>query len=94
MENLEELKAHLMATSEEFRKLANQHKEYKHMVAELEAKPFLTEQEAVEEHRLKKLQLHLKDVREPCIHEHRRRNGVTGHVTSLNAHERLSREAP
>ncbi|HEY3839514.1 MAG TPA: DUF465 domain-containing protein [Bryobacteraceae bacterium] len=65
-----EIKAHLMQTNEEFRKLAEQHQDYKHKVEELEAKPFLTEQEEVEEHRLKKLKLHLKDVMEQMIHDH------------------------
>ena len=65
-----EIKAHLMQTSEEFRKLANQHLEYKRKVEELEAKHFLTEQEEAEEHRLKKLKLHLKDDMERMIHEH------------------------
>ena len=65
-----DIKAHLMQTSEEFRKLAHQHLEYKRKVEELEAKPYLTEQEEVEEHRLKKLKLHLKDVMEQLIHEH------------------------
>ena len=72
MDRLQEadIKAHLMQTSEEFRKLAQQHLEYKRQVEELEAKHFLTEQEEVEEHRLKKLKLHLKDVMEQLIHEH------------------------
>ena len=65
-----DIKAHLMQTSEEFRKLATQHLEYKRKVEELEAKSFLTEQEEVEEHKLKKLKLHLKDVMEQLIHEH------------------------
>jgi len=65
-----DIKAHLMQTSEEFRNLAQQHQEYKHKVEELEAKSFLTEQEEVEEHRLKKLKLHLKDVMEQMIHDH------------------------
>ena len=71
MDRLQEadIKAHLMQTSEDFRKLANQHLEYKRKVEELEAKPYLTEQEEVEEHRLKKLKLHLKDVMEQLIHE-------------------------
>ena len=64
-----DIKAHLMQTSEEFRKLAHQHLEYKRKVEELEAKPYLTEQEEVEEHRLKKLKLHLKDVMEHLVHE-------------------------
>jgi uncharacterized protein YdcH (DUF465 family) len=65
-----EIKAHLMQTSEDFRKLANQHLEYKRKVEELEAKPYLTDQEQVEEQKLKKLKLHLKDVMEQKIHEH------------------------
>ena len=65
-----DIKAHLMQTSEEFQKLATQHQEYKRKVEELEAKSFLTEQEEVEEHRLKKLKLHLKDVMEQMIHDH------------------------
>lgn len=65
-----EIKAHLMQTSEDFRKLANQHLEYKRKVEELEAKPYLSEQEQVEEQKLKKLKLHLKDVMEQLIHEH------------------------
>ncbi len=65
-----EIKAHLMQTSEEFRKLAHQHHEYDRLVSDLESKHFLTEPEEVEEHRLKKLKLHLKDVMEQMIHDH------------------------
>ena len=65
-----EIKAHLMQTSEEFRKLNDQHHEYDRLVGELEAKSFLTELEQVEEHRLKKLKLHLKDVMEQMVHDH------------------------
>src|SRR5437764_12660101 len=57
----EELKAHLMATNEEFRQLFSQHEEYSHKLDELESLPHLTEQEEMEEHRLKKLKLRLKD---------------------------------
>jgi uncharacterized protein YdcH (DUF465 family) len=65
-----DIKAHLMQSSEEFRKLVDQHQEYKKKVEELEAKHFLTEEEEVEEHRLKKLKLHLKDVMEQMVHDH------------------------
>ena len=56
-----ELKAHLMATSEEFRQLAAQHAEYDRMLDAIEAKPHVTPQDEVEEHRIKKLKLRLKD---------------------------------
>jgi uncharacterized protein YdcH (DUF465 family) len=57
----DELKAHLMATSEEFRQLVAQHVEYKRQLDAIEAKPHVTPEDEVEEHRIKKLKLHLKD---------------------------------
>jgi uncharacterized protein YdcH (DUF465 family) len=57
----DELKAHLMATNEEFRTVASQHAQYHKQLEELEAKPHLTQEEQVEELRLKKLKLRLKD---------------------------------
>jgi uncharacterized protein YdcH (DUF465 family) len=62
MENTQEdLKAHLMQTNEEFRRLAEQHSQYHQQLEALEAKSHLTPQDEIEEHRLKKLKLHLKD---------------------------------
>jgi uncharacterized protein YdcH (DUF465 family) len=58
---LTELKAHLMATSEEFRQLAAQHAEYDRLLDAIEAKPHVTPQDEVEEHRIKKLKLRVKD---------------------------------
>ncbi len=57
----DELKAHLMATSEEFRALAEQHAQLHKQLEELEAKTHLTEQEQVDEVCLKKQKLRLKD---------------------------------
>ena len=57
----EELKAHLMATSDEFRSLAHQHAQYHKQLEELEAKSHLTLEDEVEEQRLKKQKLRLKD---------------------------------
>ena len=59
--NQDELKAHLMATDEAFRRLAEQHADYKKQIEAIEAKAHLTPEDEVEENRLKKLKLHLKD---------------------------------
>jgi len=63
MENkaLEEAKQYLMQSSEEYREMAGKHAEYSALLDAIEAKPRPTEQDEIEEHRLKKLKLHLKD---------------------------------
>jgi len=53
----EELKAHLMVTNEEFRRLASQHTEFAQKLDALESLPHLTYEEELEETRLKKLKL-------------------------------------
>ena len=69
----EEMKAHLMATNEEFRQLAQQHSEYARKLDALEALPHLTDEEQLEEHRLKKIKLRLKDQMEAIVSRHRTR---------------------
>ena len=64
---LEELKAHLMATNEEYRGLPSQHSDFARKLDELEALPHLTDQEQLEEVRLKKLKLRLKDQMEAIV---------------------------
>ena len=56
-----QLRTQLMSTNEEFRRLAAQHADYARRLDELSARPYLTEQEQLEEIRLKKLKLRLKD---------------------------------
>jgi uncharacterized protein len=58
---LEDVKAYLMQSNEEFRTLAEKHSEYERQINEIEAKAHLTPEDELEEHRLKKLKLHLKD---------------------------------
>ncbi len=67
----EELKAHLMQTNETYRNLMSQHHEYDMLVERLESKPALTADEEIEEHRLKKLKLQLKDQMEHIVSEYR-----------------------
>ena len=51
----------LMASHEEFRRLAQEHTQYSQRLDSLIQKRFLTEEEKIEEVRLKKLKLRLKD---------------------------------
>ena len=67
----EELKAHLMATNNEFQRLASQHSEYARKLDALEALPHLTDDEQLEETRLKKLKLRLKDQMETILSQYR-----------------------
>ncbi len=57
----EELKAHLLATDEQFRTLAGQHAQLKRQIEEIESKPYVTGADELEEQRLKKLKLRVKD---------------------------------
>lgn len=57
----EQLKAQLMESSDAFRRLVEQHAEYKKRVEFLEHKSHPSTDEIEEEARLKKLKLHLKD---------------------------------
>jgi uncharacterized protein len=52
---------HLLASHEEFRKLAVEHTQYAQRLESLTEKRYLTEDEKLEEVRLKKLKLRLKD---------------------------------
>lgn len=68
----EELKADLAQSNEEFRALAEKHAEYAKLIDAIESKPHPTDQDEIEEHRLKKLKLHLKDQ----MHEMMKRHGA------------------
>lgn len=61
MTNQEELKAHLMATSNEFRAVAEKHSQLHKRLEEIEAKAHLTLEDEEEENRIKKQKLRLKD---------------------------------
>ncbi|HXY51442.1 MAG TPA: DUF465 domain-containing protein [Terriglobales bacterium] len=54
-------KDHLLASHDEFRKLAQEHSQYAQRLDSLTQKRYLTEDEKLEEVRLKKLKLRLKD---------------------------------
>jgi uncharacterized protein YdcH (DUF465 family) len=57
----EDAKAHLLATNEQFRALSEQHALLKKQIEEIESKPHVTGADEIEEQRLKKLKLQIKD---------------------------------
>ena len=67
----EELKAHLMATSDEYRQLSSQHSDFARKLDDLESLPHLTDEQQLEETRLKKLKLRLKDQMEAIMSQNR-----------------------
>ena len=67
----EELKAYLIQSNDEYRALADKHSEYARLIDDIEQKSHLTEQDELEEHRLKKLKLHIKDQMQEIVNRHR-----------------------
>ncbi len=66
----------LITQSEEFRKLLQEHSQYSQRLDALIQKRFLTEDEKLEEVRLKKLKLRLKDQMELLEQQYRREHQV------------------
>jgi uncharacterized protein len=69
--NQDELKAHLMATNEEYRSLAERHAEYHKQLEAIEAKSPLSLEDEVEEQRLKKQKLRFKDQMNQILAQYR-----------------------
>ncbi len=67
----EELKTHLIETDEKFRRLANEHSECARKIDALESLPHLSQQEQMEEIKLKKLKLHAKDMMAVIMSSHK-----------------------
>jgi uncharacterized protein YdcH (DUF465 family) len=61
----------LLASHDEFRKLAQEHTQYSQRLDSLTQKRYLTEDEKLEEVRLKKLKLRLKDQMESIERQYR-----------------------
>ena len=68
---METPKDQLLASLDEFRKLAVEHTQYAERLESLTQKRYLTEDEKMEEVRLKKLKLRLKDQMESIAREYR-----------------------
>ena len=70
MAEAQDLKHLLLETNEEYRELASKHHELDGRLHELAAKHYLSESEQVEEVRLKKRKLQLKDRMETIVRDH------------------------
>jgi uncharacterized protein len=66
----------LLASHEEFRRLAQEHTQYSQRLESLIEKRYLTEDEKIEEVRLKKLKLRVKDQMQSIEQEQMRRGAV------------------
>ena len=76
----------LLASHEEFQKLAQEHTQYAQRLDSLTQKRYLTEDEKLEEVRLKKLKLRLKDQMESI-------GASNGSIRSLNSCPDLARRS-
>jgi uncharacterized protein len=68
---LSDARAQLLAANDEFRRLAQEHSQYAQRLDSLIQKKYLSEEEKLEEVRLKKLKLRLKDEMERIEREFR-----------------------
>jgi uncharacterized protein len=69
--DFEELRLKLLQTDEEFRQLASQHHDLDEKIHNLAARHYLSEPDQLEEVRLKKQKLHLKDQMESILRRHK-----------------------
>ena len=65
----EAIRMRSMASNPEYQQLANQHAQYAALLDQLSSKRYLTEQEQLEEIRLKKMKLRLKDEMADLAHK-------------------------
>jgi uncharacterized protein len=65
--DFEELKRRLLQTDEEFRQLATEHHDLDEQIQNLSSRHYLSEPEQIEEVRLKKRKLYLKDQMEAFL---------------------------
>ena len=68
--DFEEVKRQLLQSDEEYRQLATRHHDLDERIHNLTARSYLTEPEQIEEARLKKVKLQLKDQMESIVRRH------------------------
>lgn len=73
--DFEELKRQLLQSDDEFRQLASRHHALDEQIHYLSDRPYLTQPEQLEEVRLKKVKLQVKDQMENILRRHRMDGG-------------------
>jgi hypothetical protein len=73
--DFEELKRQLLQSDEEYRQLATRHHDLDEQIHSLTGRTYLTQPEQLEEVRLKKVKLRLKDQMENILRRHRMDGG-------------------
>ena len=68
--NEREIRQQLLKQDEHFARLASEHTQYESMLQDFASRPHLTDDEQVEEHRIKKMKLAVKDQMEEIVHRH------------------------
>jgi len=71
MSQHDDLKAELIATDDEFRRLYEEHQQYDHRLQELNQKSLLSQEDEAEEKKIKLHKLMLKDHMEQILRSHR-----------------------
>jgi len=71
--SVDEIKQDLSANHEEYKTLLQEHHDHERRLAELASKTYLSMSEEIEEKKLKKEKLHIKDRMEQIVREHRAR---------------------
>jgi len=73
--DFEELKRQLLQSDEEYRQLATRHHDLDEKIHNLTGRSYLTQPEQLEEVRLKKVKLQVKDQMETILRRHRMEGG-------------------
>lgn len=69
---LQELRNRLIATDQEFSRLVREHSDYERRLEQLSSKTYLSDSEQMEEVKLKKRKLSLKDQMESILQRHKK----------------------
>lgn len=75
--DLHDVRKHLMATDEEFSRLAMEHSRHEEQLEKFSQQSYLTEAQRVEEINLKKRKLFLKDRMESIVQKHKKDSCLT-----------------